>query len=289
LRAAGWLRRGLLAGGLLALALLWYARVYIPFAQSQFWLLQARLSNDTAYVEQAMQAMPDNYLPYAALGDMRRAQGDLPGALAAYEQAAALAPQNSYVHANRLDLYRHMGDDAGARAAMDAIAAVGWDNNTLYAWAWEQLPAATGAQLDVAAPAPGLLRGVYAPEFAEGYTLRWTKEHTQVRFSAQEADRLLLLLRADVPTPVQVWYQGVRVASLQVGTRWATFAVLLPPENREPRTENRELRTENLEPGAGSQGSIVVELRAPTHVISTAEPYPRGVALGGAWLVADEQ
>jgi tetratricopeptide (TPR) repeat protein len=208
--------------------------------------------------------MPDNYLPYSTLGDMRREAGDLEGALAAYEQASARAPQNTYLHTQRLDLYRRLGDSAGARAAMDEIAAVGWDNNQLYSWAWEHLAASTGTRLDVAAPAPGLLRGVYAPQRDGGRVFRWTHERAQIRFAAPRAEQATLVLRAPQPaTPVEVYYQGARVDVLQVGTHWQQFTLPLPEAAAAPQ---------------------VLELRAPTTITSLDEPYPRGVALASARL-----
>jgi 4-amino-4-deoxy-L-arabinose transferase-like glycosyltransferase len=261
--AARWRKLALLAG-LVALALVWYARVYVPFAHSQFWLAQARLSGDTALVGRAIAAMPDNYLPYSTLGDMRREAGDLEGALAAYEQASARAPQNTYLHAQRLDLYRRLGNPAGARAAMGEIAAVGWDNNQLYSWAWEHLPADTGTRLEIAAPAPGLLRGVYAPQRDGGRIFRWTHERAQIRFDAPRAEQATLVLRAPRPaTLVEVYYQGARVDVLQVGTDWQQYTLPLPEAATAPQ---------------------VLELHAPTTITSLDEPYPRGVALAGAWL-----
>ncbi|NJL33504.1 MAG: hypothetical protein HC893_06170 [Chloroflexaceae bacterium] len=149
-------RRVVLLGGVLALGLLWFARVYIPFGQSQFWLVQGN-------TERAIAAMPDNYLPYVAQGDRLRAAGDTAGALHAYDAAAERNGQSSYVQLQRLDLLRRADDAAGAQAAMDAIAAVGWGNNTLYSWAWEHLPPYLPEQIDIAAPAPGVLRACTRP------------------------------------------------------------------------------------------------------------------------------
>jgi 4-amino-4-deoxy-L-arabinose transferase-like glycosyltransferase len=262
LRAASWQRRGVLLAALVALVLVWYARVYAPFIQSQWWLARARLSNNLAFVERAIDAMPDNYLPYTTKGDMLRARSDTVGALLAYEHAAERAPQNTYVHAQRLDLYRHLDNAEQAQNAMHTIAAVGWNNNMLYRWAWDNLPAASGPMLDVGAPAPGIMRGVYAPERDEGRAFRWTMERAQLRFVAPEAERLLLELRAPRPaTPVEVFYQGHHVADLQVGTDWQEVAIPLPASSALPTDVQ------------------VVELRAPTYVRSTAAPYPRGVAL----------
>jgi tetratricopeptide (TPR) repeat protein len=267
LRAAAWWRRLLLLAALLALLLLWFARVYLPFAQSQFWLLRARLADNPALLEQASAAMPESYLPYATLGTMRREQGDLPGALAAYEAAHARAPQNARINAHLLSLYRRFGQVAAMREAMASLAAFGWDNNQTYAWAWRNLPPAPVPRLDMSAPAPGVLRGVYPEETDGVYTFRWTHERAEMRLALAGAEKLLLLLRAPQPaTPVAVYYNGEQVARLQVGTAWQTFSVPLPASS------------------SSGQGWQHIVLETPTRVQSTAEPYPRGVALGGAWL-----
>jgi hypothetical protein len=119
----------------------------------------------------------------------------------------------------------------------------------------------------MSAPAPGVLRGVYPEETDGTYTFRWTHERAAMRLALPDAERLLLLLRAPQPaTPVAVFCNGQQVARLQVGTAWQTFSVPLPASS------------------TSSQGWQRIELQAPTRVHSTAEPYPRGVALGGAWL-----
>jgi 4-amino-4-deoxy-L-arabinose transferase-like glycosyltransferase len=273
LRGQAW-RRWLLLAGLLALALLWYARVYGPFVQSQFWAMRSYLTESTLDVEQAIAAMPDNYLPYVRLGDLWYSQDDFAGALVAYSEASRRAPQNTYGHAHQLDLHGRMNNPEGVRAEMAAIAAVGWDNNQLYDWAWDALPATTGAQFAVAAPAPGIARGLYAPQQEDGRTFRWTHEWAQIRFAQPGATRLWLVLRAPRPaTPVQVHYQGEWLTTLEVGPAWQTFEVeLLPPP---PGTR----------PSVDAQ---IVELRTPTVVRSTAQPYPRGVALAEAWIEAGE-
>ncbi len=254
--------------GLVVLALLWYARIYEPFAQSQFWLLAARTTGEPAAIERAIAAMPDNYLPYVAQARMLQARGEVLATLAAYEQATARAPNNSYVHLQRFDLYRRFGLDAEAQAAMDAIADVGWNNNTLYDWAWQHMPAASGAQLAMGAPAPGMMRGVYPAEYHAGRAYRWTMGQAQLRFDAPQATMLVLELRAPrSATPVTVSYNGVDVALLRADTDWQTFAVPLPVVDA-PLPEGQ-----------------VVELRSPTTVSSLDEPYARGVALAAAQLV----
>jgi hypothetical protein len=158
---------------------------------------------------------------------------------------------------------------------MEAIAAVGWANNQLYDWAWGAIPATTGARLDVGAPAPGVMRGVYAPQQENGLSMRWTHTHAQIRFTQPGATRLWLVLRAPRPaTPVQIHYQGEWLTTLEVTTTWQPFEVEIPP------------------PPPGTRPSVdaqIVELRVPTVVRSTEQPYPRGVALAEAWLETGEQ
>jgi 4-amino-4-deoxy-L-arabinose transferase-like glycosyltransferase len=273
LREQRW-RRWLLLAGLLLLALLWYARVYGPFVQSQFWVARSYLTDSTLDVERAIFTMPANYLPYVRLGDLWRSQDDPAGALVAYSEASKRAPQNSYVHAQQIDLHRRLDNPDSVRAEMDAIAAVGWDNNQLYDWAWDAIPATTGAQLAISAPAPGIVRGVYAPQQEDGRTFRWTHERAQIRFTQPGATRLHLLLRAPRPaTPVQIHYQDEWLITLEAGPAWQTFEVELPP------------------PPPGTRPSVdaqIVELRTPTTVRSPQQPYPRGVALAEAWLATDE-
>lgn len=281
-QGAGW-RRGLLLAGLVALVLIWYARIYGPFGQSQFWLLAARLAPDAAAadaIDRAITAMPDNYLPYAARADWLRNRGDLAGALAAYEAAAARAPQNTAINLQRLDLARRLGDPAQMQAAHAAIAAVGWDNNQLYAWAWHNLPATGGAGLDGVAPAVGVLRGVSATAYDGTLPFRWTLDTARMRLQQPGAVRLKLLLRADQPTtPVTIYHQRAgqpeptRLATLHVGPQWETFTLPLP------------LRPWPLAPAStAASGTHLVELHAPLHIASPEAPYPRGVALAGAWL-----
>jgi hypothetical protein len=274
LRGQAW-RRWLLLSGLIVLALLWYARVYGPFIHSQFWIARSHLTGSTADVERAIVAMPTNYLPYVRLGNLWHSQGDPAGALVAYSEASKRAPQNTYVHAKQLDLHRRQNNPDGARAEMDAIAAVGWDNNQLYAWAWDAIPTTTGARLAVDAPAPGIMRGVYAPQQADGRPFRWTHAQAQIRFAQPGAERLRLVLRAPRPaTPVQIHYQNEWLTTLEVGTDWQTFEVDLPA------------------PPPGTRPSVdaqIVELRAPTVVRSPQQPYPRGVALAAAQLLPGEE
>jgi hypothetical protein len=236
-------------------------------------------------LQRAIEAAPDNYLPYLALGDFYRDQGDVQAALDAYNQAAHRAPQNSYTHLQRLDLYRQVGDRAGAQAAMDAIAAVGWDNNQLYRWAWYDIPASAHGHLDAGDPAPGIVRGVYAAESEGehghdepgGRVFRWTREHTHIRLgtlvSQQEGmvvSTLSLVLRADAPdTPVQVSFRHDSKSppietTLHVGTEWERFDI--------------PVSSAGIGDGV-NRFSGRLELRAPLHVASVDEPYPRGVAL----------
>lgn len=254
-----------LAAGLLLLGGLWYGRVYAPFIESQYWLVRAHLSETNAqaavFIEQAIRTTPDNYLPYVALGDLRQRQENPVGALGAYQQAADLATQNTYVHALLLDLYRRLEDPAGAERAMAAIAAVGWDNPQMYAWGWQHIPTSSPPTLPLRAPAPGLMRGVYAVTDDDDVPYRWTVDRAAFRFAVADAERVLLRLRAPVAAlPVTVWLNGELVATLVINESWQTYRVAVPAAAQAARVQ-------------------VVELRAVPTVASPAEPYPRAVAI----------
>jgi 4-amino-4-deoxy-L-arabinose transferase-like glycosyltransferase len=296
LREASWRRRAALPVGMVVLAFLFYAQAYIPFARSQMFLALSHLGGGETAIRQAIAAAPHHYLPYVALGEWQRQRGNLPEALEAYDQAASHAPQNTSVHLQQLYLFRRLGSAEGAQEAMDAIAAVGWDTNQVYQWAWERLPAptVTGIQLQaphITDPAPGLMRGVYAVEYDGERAFRWTMGRAQIRLGLlapeppgqtvppPRSSQLRLRLRADHPdTPVQVSYQhrgllttGYEpLATVWVGPAWEDVTI--------PLGERGIFRDNPF----GYTG--VVDLRTPTHVASTAEPYPRGVALAGAWL-----
>ncbi len=287
LREATWYRWGALLVGVGIFAFLIYASAYRPFVHSQFWLGVAQATGRTSAIERAIAAAPDNYLPYVALGHHQREQGNLRAALDAYNQAAERAPQNTFTHLQRLALFRMLGDAAGAEEAMAAVASVGWDNNQTYAWAWQHMPANAGTVLDVAAPAPGILQGFYAAEHEGGQAVRWTRGRAQIRLgllppsaaTLGRETRLRLRLRADFPdTPVRISYQYSDLLTtrqevldtVRVGTSWHTYT--LPVGEKGVFTDNP----------FGYTG--VVTLQSPARVASTDAPYPRGVALAGAWL-----
>lgn len=277
-----------LAGSLGVFAFLIYASAYIPFVQSQVWLLSARLGGGEQAIVWARDAAPDNYLPYVALGEHYRQQGDTRRALDTFNAAAERAPQNTYTNLQRLDLSRRLGDNDGAQQAMDAVAAVGWDNIQTYEWAWKHLSRSQwqATPVDAADPAPGVLRGVSAAQHDGTHTFRWTAARAQVRVGLlpqapdqPQQSRLTLVLRADKPdTPVAVYWEYddllsnhyAHIETLQVGTTWKSYTLSLG---------DRGIFYDNP---FGSTG--VVELRTPTHVVSVEEPYPRGVALAAAWL-----
>lgn len=267
IRQSRW-RSGFLVVGVIGLALLWYGRVYLPFAQSQFWLARAALTSSEAGQEQAIDRaialQPDNYLPYVALGQLRREQNDPVGALGAYRQAAERAPQNTYTRLQLFDIYRELNDPAGAQRELEAVAAVGWDNNQLYAWGWRHLPAAPVAELPMAAPAVGLMQGVTAPERDTEYTYRWTYERAQLRLGATDASMLELVLRAPLSdTVVSIWYKSERIATVTVAPRWELFRIPLPIDEGLPANDNQNW----------------VEIRTEPVVTGPEQPYPRGVAV----------
>lgn len=254
-RAAPAWRRGLLLAGVVGLLLIWFARIYIPFGQSQLWLLVGHITRDVQAVERGIAAMPDNYLPYVAQGDLLREQGDLAGARAAYAAAAERNPHNSYVWAWQIELARLSGDTATVDAAMGALQAVSWDSNQLYTWAWRHLPACTAPAFDPLAPAVGGLRGGYPVTVADdGRGERWLMERAQFRLP--QAGMLALEVRAQQPdTPVQVWLDGVLVQQIVVGTAWQPLVLDVP------------------------RSCAVIELRAPASVLDVAQPYPRSIAV----------
>jgi 4-amino-4-deoxy-L-arabinose transferase-like glycosyltransferase len=277
LRAAPLWRRAGLAASLALFAFLIYAGALVPFFAGQAWLL-LRPALGEAAIQRAIAADPGGYLPYQALGDALLARGNTSGALDAYTIAASHAPNNAALQARRIALLRAAGDAAGLSAAQAQIARVGWDNPQLYAWAYAALPARQRAPLDVAAPLIGIADGLYAAERDGARPFRWTLGRARIRFDARPAVRLALTLRAPRPgTPVEVRYQGLSVATLEVGDQWQQFDLPL----REPAGA-RDLAT-----GGGDAQIGVVELRAPTVVQSVDDPYPRGVALAAAELEYD--
>lgn len=152
LKQSSWLQRSGMLLGWLVFAFLIYAHAYIPFVQSQHWLLRARLGGGEPAIQRAIGAAPDNYLPYVALGDhyreigldvlaedRQRGRDVLTRALHAYDEAATRASQNTYTHARILELHCLLGNTAGAEQARAAIAEVGWDNSQFYAWAKDNL------------------------------------------------------------------------------------------------------------------------------------------------------
>jgi 4-amino-4-deoxy-L-arabinose transferase-like glycosyltransferase len=289
--AASWWRRGGLLVGFGLFAFLIYAQAYGPFLRSEFWLAMSRIGGGEQAIERAIATNPQGYRPYVAWGQLWRERGDNAIALAAFDAAAERAPRSTIIHLQRLDLARRLGDTIRARDAMAAIDAAGWDNNLTYTHAWEHLlPAPALARLDVAAPAPGVMRGVYAVEYDGAYPFRWTMGRAQVRMSipTPHQPRLTLVLRADRPdTPVAVFWQWEErressdrqdrpakpLATVLVGPAWEQFTFSL---------ERPDWEQSGNMPG-------VLELRAPTQVASPDAPYPRGVALAEAWLEEAEE
>ena len=277
LREAPLWRKGGLAASVALFAFLIYAGALVPFFAAQAWLA-LRPALGEAAIHNAIAANPTGYLAYQALGDALLARGDGDGALDAYTIAAGHAPNNAALQAQRIALLRERGDVAAAAAAQAQVASVGWDNPQLYAWAYAALPARQRDALDPAAPLTGIADGLYAAERDGARPFRWTLGRARIRFASNPALRLHLTLRAPRPaTPVEVRYQGIAVATITVGVAWQTFDLPL-----KDIIDARDLAT------SGGDAQIgVVELRAPTAVQSARDPYPRGVALGGAELVYD--
>ncbi len=254
-QAAQMWRRAALIAGVVALLLIWFARIYIPFGHSQFWLLVGHLTRDLHAVERGIAAMPENYLPYVAQGDLLREQGDLRGALAAYTAAAERNPQNSYVRAWQIELARQLDDPATVQTALAALQQVSWDSNQLYQWAWAHLPACSVTHFASPDPAIGVLHGSYPAtrDPTDGEPVRWAMGQMQLR--VPQAGPLVLELRAQhTATPVQIWLDGQPVQILTLGPEWQVLELTVP------------------------RACALLELRAPTSVASVTEPYPRSVA-----------
>lgn len=266
-------RHGALLVGLGIFAFLIYAQAYIPFVKSQYWLLQAKFGAGETAIQNAIAAAPDNYLPYVALGDLQRKQGEYTDALSAYAAAVERAPQNTYSHLWRFALLRQMGDMQAAGAAMQAIADVGWNNNQLYAWAWDRMPFYANTRLSMNTPAPGLMRGFSAPQQDKEHVFRWTTGNAKIRLRWDETkstspSHLNLVLRSDIPdTMVEVLHQGIHLQTLYVGTDWETYMIPLSATV----SHATELSMYDI-----------FELRSPTFVVSPLQPYPHGVAVAGA-------
>ncbi len=262
LRAAVLPRKLVLAGGLAIFALLIYSNVYPAFLASQWWLARARLGGGEAEIQRAIQADQNSVLPYLALGDFRLARGDANGAVAALTQAQELMPNNTEVAAKLIAALR--ASDAGVTpAALEPIREDGGDDPQWYEWAWARVPYAPRGQVDLSAPAVGVMRGVYAPAEQDGTIFRWTLDRAQFRVSNAGANRLSLRLRADSAEPVEIFVDGELVQRVKVTFAWADYLIAL----------KHPARAESL-----------IELRAPIHLVSVDEPYPRGVAIAALKL-----
>lgn len=276
-----WYRKAGAIGGAVVMAGLLYSHAYLPFLQSQWWLLVSRLGDGTHAIERAFAAAPDHYAPAVACGDWHYEHQRWYPAFSAYRTAAEYAPQLTSIQLRLLDTARRLGDEEGVRSAMQQIAAVGWDNNQLYAWAWDRFPAAADHDLSLATPAAGVMQGVSATTVDEaGHPFRWTTGRADMRFQPISSPRsstdpyqqtISFLVRAPAPnTPVDVFYQQQKIATVVVGDTWQTKTVPFPEE--EGNTAGREAST------------IILSFEAPLSVESVTEPYPRGVAVAKVWI-----
>jgi 4-amino-4-deoxy-L-arabinose transferase-like glycosyltransferase len=251
-------RQVVLAAAVGVFLVLIYSSSYFGFFRGQFWLALARVGGGEPAIRRAIDADPDNVFPHLALGSLQLARGDTDGALAALIQANKVMPDNTDVQAELIQVLRLRGEMAAARSALQPIVDAGWDNPQWYEWAWQRVPFAPHGEVDMRAPAVGVMRGVYPAVTEEGVPFRWTTNRAEFRLSQPDAKELTLRLRADQAKPVQAYMNGEFLQTIQVGPIWADYR--LP-----------------LERPIDAQS--VIELRVPAQVASVDEPYAHGVAV----------
>lgn len=256
-------RKIFLACALVVFFALIYSSSYLPFFESQFWLVVVRVSGGEAALARAIESAPDNVFPYIALGDYKLARGDSSGALLSFDSAAQRASFNTNAQAKCIALLRVQAREAEANAALADVAQMGWDNSQWYDWAWTRVPYFAVNRIEPSAPAVGVMRGVYAVDEANGVALRWTLQRAEFRVSLPNAQHLNLRLRADQDKNVDVYVNGEYLATLAVKSTWMDYSVA-------------------LESPASAQ--TLVGLCAPTGVVSVDEPYARGVAVAAIEL-----
>lgn len=251
-------RKIFVAAAALTFGLLIYTSSYFSFFSGQFWLAAARLGLGESALQNAITADTDSVFPYLALGNAEIARGDVDGALATLARANRVMPDNTDVQAKLIQLLRLRGDNSRATAALQPIVSVGWDNPQWYEWAWDRVPYAPTGKVDLAAPAVGVMRGVYPESTEDGRPIRWTTDRSDFRIAQPGANHLRLTLRADRPVTVQVYLDAILLQPIEVGIAWTDYDLSLE--------------------GPASAASIV-ELRAPAQVASVDEPYAHGVAV----------
>ena len=170
---------------------------------------------------------PDGWI---ALGDLRRAQGDLAGAEQAYELAGVLQPTYAGASARLGDMLREQDRLDESRAAFRGRYL---EPARMTDWSYRFLDPAPTVSVDLGDGLDyGYVSGVYAAEQQQGATARWTDGHGRLRLDAGGRP-VLLTLRAAAPhpgraeVPLQICAGG-HCEQLMLGPEWRELRVLLP-------------------------------------------------------------
>lgn len=203
-------------------------------------------------------------LARVALARVAIGAGDLAGARAELDAALNAIADHPQAHVLRGDVLRALGESGDAVGDLAFEAASRQD---LQRWLWERAATRAGARLELGDGLDlGFVGGLHAVrEGEEGF--RWTTDRATLRLAAPAgADELVLRLASGRPverpaTPVEVWVDGERRVTLEVGPDWAEASVALPQ--------------------APAGGELLIELRAPTFAPRSLDPSsPDGRALG---------
>ncbi len=257
-------RRRIAAAGMALVALI--PLVYYPYGWAEMnvargWAeaagdrAMARGDYDRARKEyqRASVVDPDSVGALLKLGRAYDRSGQLDQAVQAY--GAAVNNKASYVPARVIwgDALRRAGDFEHARAA---FAGFYNDQRQIGDWGWKNITSPPPAKVDVGGGLDvGFVGGMYAPEVADGRSVRWTSGDAGLRLAAGK-EGTLLEIRMAAPRPdgkpvmVQVCV-GSDCHAVAVEARWATYKLLAPPVCAQ---------------GNACPGSLEVHLRMPTFV-----------------------
>lgn len=199
---------------------------------------------------------PDGWI---ALGDVRRAQGDLQRAETAYRAAWRREPDYIPASARLGDLLRALGRYAEARDAFEGRYVA---DRAVLDWSWANLDPPPTASIDVGAGLDfGYVSGMYAAERQQGATARWTDGRGRLR---------LAVAPPDLPLDSAPVLLRIRLAAPHPGT--SEVAVRICTADRcQPVVLERTWRT------------IVVRVPAAQHIIEVRSPTfiaPDGRELG---------
>jgi hypothetical protein len=167
-------------------------------------------------------------------------------------------PNHTEVQAKLIQVLRRNGDASGALEALKPVADDGWDNPQWYEWAWNRVPFWSPGEVDLGAPAIGVMRGVYQVETKDGNRYRWTLGRSAFRLSDPSATGLLLRLKADQARTTRVFCNGELLATIDVLPEWHVYQLAF--------SHPTGLET-------------LIELETNTTVKSVDEPYARGIAV----------